>query len=73
MPLLPVEFERPGWLFLLLLIVPAFYIAFRSVVPGQATGPHIHIGPPSLRIDSETLDRELDALFEDAAAKSVPE
>ena len=27
------------------------YIAFRSAVPGQATGPHIHIGLPSERIE----------------------
>lgn len=26
------------------------YFAFRSFVPGQATGAHIHIGPPSLRL-----------------------
>ena len=26
------------------------YIAFRSAVPGQATGPHIHIGLPSPRL-----------------------
>ena len=26
------------------------YVAFRGAVPGQATGAHIHIGPPSLRI-----------------------
>lgn len=26
------------------------YFAFRSFVPGQATGAHIHIGPPSLRM-----------------------
>lgn len=26
------------------------YIAFRSAVPGQSTGPHIHIGPRSDRI-----------------------
>ncbi len=26
------------------------YIAFRSAVPGQSTGPHIHVGPPSDRI-----------------------
>ncbi len=25
------------------------YIAFRQAVPGSATGPHIHIGPPSHR------------------------
>ena len=29
------------------------YIAFRSAVPGQATGPHIHIGPPSERIEDQ--------------------
>ncbi|MCB1022107.1 MAG: hypothetical protein H6509_02080 [Bryobacterales bacterium] len=28
------------------------YIAFRSAVPGQATGPHIHIGLPSPRIEA---------------------
>ena len=27
------------------------YIAFRSVIPGQSTGPHIHVGPPSDPID----------------------
>jgi len=32
------------------------YIAFRSAVPGQATGPHIHIGLPSPRIPEEPLD-----------------
>lgn len=26
------------------------YYAFRALVPGAATGPHIHIGPPSDRI-----------------------
>ncbi len=29
------------------------YIAFRSAVPGQATGPHVHIGRPSLHIEPE--------------------
>ncbi len=29
------------------------YIAFRSAVPGQSTGPHIHVGPPSDRIPVE--------------------
>lgn len=29
------------------------YIAFRSAVPGQSTGPHIHVGPPSERIPVE--------------------
>lgn len=33
------------------------YIAFRSAVPGQSTGPHIHIGPPSERLPAE--DEEL--------------
>ncbi len=27
------------------------YIAFRTAVPGQSTGPHIHVGPPSERIE----------------------
>ena len=27
------------------------YIAFRTAIPGQSTGPHVHIGPPSDRID----------------------
>jgi hypothetical protein len=26
------------------------FIAFRAAVPGSATGAHIHIGPPSLRV-----------------------
>jgi hypothetical protein len=25
------------------------YFAFRGFLPGSATGPHIHIGPPSER------------------------
>jgi hypothetical protein len=25
------------------------YFAFRAAIPGQATAPHIHLGPPSLR------------------------
>ena len=29
------------------------YIAFRSAVPGQSTGPHIHIGPPSPRVPQD--------------------
>lgn len=28
------------------------FFAFRTAVPGSATAPHIHIGPPSLRIRS---------------------
>ena len=31
------------------------YIAFRSAVPGQATGPHIHVGPASDRIPVEPI------------------
>lgn len=60
----PDEFEG---LFLMSLLeewgVP--YIAFKSAVPGQATGPHIHIGPPSLRIDSDAYQDDLDALLEE--------
>ena len=40
------------------------YIAFLSAVPGQATGPHIHIGPPSLRINAETMSEKLKELDE---------
>ena len=29
------------------------FIAFRSSVPGQSTGPHIHIGPLSDRVVAE--------------------
>ncbi len=52
------------------------YIAFRSAVPGQATGPHIHIGPPSLRIDAGTMAeklKELDELLGEQAPAPVPE
>ena len=34
------------------------YIAFRSAVPGQATGPHIHIGNPSPRYQPETSEEQ---------------
>ena len=27
------------------------YFAFRSAIPGVSTGPHIHVGPPSDRLD----------------------
>ncbi len=30
------------------------YIAFRTAIPGQSTGPHIHLGPPSDPIDPDT-------------------
>lgn len=36
------------------------YIAFRSAVPGHSTGPHIHIGPPSPRIEPQD---ELDQIL----------
>jgi hypothetical protein len=52
------------------------YIAFRSAVPGQATGPHIHIGLPSLRIDPEAaaaMLNELDELLGDEAPAPAPE
>ena len=26
------------------------FVAFKNAVPGSATGPHIHIGKPSVRI-----------------------
>lgn len=71
----PDEFEG---LFLMSLLeewdIP--YIAFRSAVPGQATGPHIHIGPPSLRIDAGKMAeilKELDELLGDEAPAPVPE
>ncbi len=38
------------WLRQLLEKLSIPYFAFRSFVPNQATGAHIHIGPPSLRI-----------------------
>jgi hypothetical protein len=52
------------------------YIAFRSAVPGQATGPHIHIGPPSVKIDPEAaaaMLKELDELLGDEAPVPAPE
>jgi PAS domain-containing protein len=48
----PVNPDDPEGLFLIELLetwdIP--FIAFRSAVPGQSTGPHIHIGPRSERI-----------------------
>lgn len=32
------------------------FIAFRSAVPGQATGPHIHIGLPSPRLEFSEIE-----------------
>ena len=52
------------------------YIAFLSAVPGQATGPHIHVGPPSLRIDAEMMAKklkELDELLGVQAPAPAPE
>jgi hypothetical protein len=48
----PIHPDDPEGLFLIELLetwsIP--YIAFRSAVPGQSTGPHVHIGPRSERI-----------------------
>lgn len=38
------------WLQIWLEAAKVPYLAFRSAVPGQATAPHVHIGPPSLRL-----------------------
>lgn len=40
--------EEGVWLRRQLEMMRIPYIAFRTFVPGQATGAHIHIGPPSL-------------------------
>lgn len=40
------------------------YLAFRSAVPGAATGPHIHIGPPSEAL-SEPPPDELNELLDE--------
>jgi hypothetical protein len=32
------------------------YIVFRSAVPGQSSGPHIHIGPPSPPLDQVEIE-----------------
>jgi hypothetical protein len=47
---LPPNAREGEWLrrFLAARNIP--YIAFRDAVPGAATGAHIHIGPPSLRL-----------------------
>jgi hypothetical protein len=39
--------DEGNWLRRQLELMRIPYIAFRSFVPGQATGAHIHIGPPS--------------------------
>ncbi len=48
----PIHPDDPEGMFLVGLLeawdIP--YIAFRTAVPGQSTGPHIHIGPRSDRI-----------------------
>jgi hypothetical protein len=47
--------DDPEGMFLLQLLnswgIP--YIAFRSSVPGQSTGPHIHVGPRSEPVQPE--------------------
>jgi len=43
--------QREGiWLLSYLKIQKIPYFAFRAAVPGKATAPHIHLGPPSLRL-----------------------
>jgi hypothetical protein len=53
----PIHPDAPEGLFLIELLeaweIP--YIAFRSAVPGQSTGPHIHIGLRSERIHAGGL------------------
>ena len=39
--------EEGAWLRRQLEMMRIPYIAFRTFVPGQATGAHVHIGPPS--------------------------
>lgn len=38
------------WLRQYLVVSHIPYFAFRAAVPGQATAPHIHLGPPSTRL-----------------------
>jgi hypothetical protein len=38
------------WLRQQLQVLRVPYIALRAMIPGQSTAPHIHIGPPSLRL-----------------------
>ncbi len=55
------------------------YIAFYSAVPGQSTGPHVHVGPPSERIPVEPLPEagsgggaaEAEAAAEEAAGGEI--
>jgi len=48
----PVSPDQPEgqWLMHFLQVNQIPYFAFRSAVPGKATGPHIHIGPGSSRL-----------------------
>lgn len=39
-----------AWLMEYLRLKGIPFIAFRASIPGEATGPHIHIGPPSTRL-----------------------
>jgi len=43
------------------------FIAFRSAVPGQATGPHVHIGLPSPRLEEAGEALEFEFEFEETA------
>jgi vacuolar-type H+-ATPase subunit I/STV1 len=42
--------KEGGWLRRQLEMLRVPYLAFRGSIPGQSTGAHIHIGPPSSRI-----------------------
>ena len=46
---LPPDGEQGLWLRKYLEAAKIPYVAFRKWIPGQATAPHIHIGPPSTR------------------------
>ena len=48
----PVSPDQPEgqWLMHFLQVNQIPYFAFRTAVPGKATGPHIHIGPGSARL-----------------------
>lgn len=48
--------EEGGFLTYMLESLGIPYIAFRSAIPGQSTGPHIHVGPPSERLAPEDRD-----------------
>jgi hypothetical protein len=49
------------------------YFAFRAAVAGSATGPHIHMGPPSTRYFVSAKARRAPARFVAAKAKKSPQ